>query len=261
MKINLTEKGDLMSYGKKPKMILFDVGGTLFNGGKFLLYNGLEKLRLAAENPDVTDTDALVSLWEEFLDDVNNSLKSKSGTTLDMPLSAVIRYMTMNTGLYFSLSMPEQEEIFDRYNSERRVIDGVPELLNTIRSLGIRSAVISNNAMSGDGLALAVNHWIKDNYFEFCLTSSDLLLSKPDKRIFEAAAAFAGVDTKDCWYCGDGFVPDVYGSFNSSMTPVLIDVKSSLPLEMRKDDRGEYMAVNSWKALSEFLMNLEQTEE
>ncbi len=245
-----------MSYNKKPEMIFFDVGGTLFNGGRFLLYNGLEKLRLAAQNPDVTDTQTLVSLWEEFLDDVNNSLKSKSGTALDMPLSAVIRYMTMNTGLHFSLSMPEQEEIFDRFNSGRSVIDGVPELLGTIHSLGIRSAVISNNAMSGDGLALAVNHWIKDNYFEFFLTSSDLLLCKPDKRIFEAAAAFAGLDAKDCWYCGDGFIPDVCGSFNSSMTPVLIDVNSSVPLEMRKDSRGAYMAVKSWQALREYLLNI-----
>ncbi len=251
----------MMSYSKTPKMIFFDVGGTLFDGGNFLLYNGLEKLRLAALNPDVTDTDTLVSLWEEYLDDVNNSLKSKSGTTLDMPLSAVIRYMTMNTGLYFSLSMPEQEEIFDRHNSERKVIDGVPELLSTIHSLGIRSAVISNNAMSGDGLALAINRWIPNNYFEFFLTSSDLLLCKPDKRIFEAAAAFAGLDTKDCWYCGDGFIPDVYGSFNSGMTPVLIDVNSSVSLEMRKDSRGEYMAVNSWHALGEYLLNINKTEE
>lgn len=245
-----------MSYNKKPKMILFDVGGTLFEGGKFLLYNGLDKLRLTAQNPDVTDTDTLVSLWEEYLDDVNNSLKSKSGTTLDMPLSAVIRYMTMNTGLKFSLSMPEQEEIFDRFNSERKVIEGVSELLGTINSLGIRSAVISNNAMSGDGLKLAVNHWIKDNYFEFFLTSSDLLLCKPDKRIFEAAAGYAGLETVDCWYCGDGFIPDVYGSFNSSMTPVLIDVSSDMPLEMRKDSRGEYMAVNCWHVLSEYLLKL-----
>ena len=244
-------------YGKKPKMILFDVGGTLFNGGKFLLYNGLDKLRLAAQNPEVTDTDTLVKLWEEYMDDVNNSLKSKSGATLDMPLSAVIRYMTMNTGLHYSLSMPEQEEIFDRFNSERKVIDGVPELLSTIHSLSIRAAVISNNAMSGDGLALAIKRWIPNEKFEFFLTSADVLLAKPDKRIFESAATYAHLSTQDCWYCGDGFVPDVCGSFNSGMTPVLIDVKSSLPLEMRKDDRGEYMVVNSWKALSEFLVNLE----
>lgn len=246
-----------MSYDKKPKMILFDVGGTLFDGGKFLLYNGLDKLRLAAENPEVTDTETLVKLWDEYTDDVNNSLKSKSGTVLDMPLSAVLKYITMITGLRFKLSMPELEEIFDRHNSERKVIDGVPELLDTIASLGIRSAVISNNAMSGDGLELAIKHWIPVEKFEFSLTSADILLCKPDKRIFEVAAAFAGLDTEDCWYCGDGKRPDVDGSFNSGMTPILLDTASSLPLEMRKDGGREYMTVNSWHVLKDVLMGLQ----
>ncbi len=250
-------RGDVMSYGKKPKMILFDVGGTLFDDSKCVPIDGLEKLRLAAENPDVTDDETLAALWEEYMSDINNSLKAKSGTTLDMPLSAAIKYVTMKTGLHFKISMPEQEEIFDRYNSTRKVIDGVPELLEAIASLGIRSAVISNNAMSGDGLALALKHWIPNQKFEFVLTSADLLLTKPDSRIFEAAASFAHLDTEDCWYCGDGRVPDVDGSFGSKMTPVLIDTASPLPLEMRTDGGREYMTVNSWHVLKYVLTELQ----
>ena len=37
-----------MDYSTKPSMILFDVGGTLFKGGNFSAYNGLEALRLQA---------------------------------------------------------------------------------------------------------------------------------------------------------------------------------------------------------------------
>lgn len=40
-----------MPYNIKPKMILFDVGGTLFDDGKCVPVDGLSKLRLAAENP------------------------------------------------------------------------------------------------------------------------------------------------------------------------------------------------------------------
>ncbi len=245
-----------MSYGKKPKMILFDVGGTLFDDSACIPLDGLARLRLAAVNPDVTDDQTLAALWDGYMSDINNSLRSKSGATLDMPLLAAIKYVTMKTGLRFNISMPEQEEIFDRYNSERRVIDGVPELLEAISSLGIRSAVISNNAMSGDGLELAVKHWIENEKFEFFLTSADILLCKPDSRIFEAAAAFADLDPQDCWYCGDGRRPDVDGSFNSGMTPVLLDTASSLPLEMRTDGGREYMAVNSWHVLKDILLKL-----
>lgn len=246
-----------MSYNKKPEMILFDVGGTLFDDGKCIPIDGLKKLRLAADNPEVTDDATLASLWDEYTDEVFTGLKSKSGTFLDIHLSAPIKYVTMKTGLHFSISMAEQEEIFDRYNSARKVIDGVKELLETIHNMGIRAAVISNNVMSGEGLALAIKRWIPEEKFEFFLTSADVTFSKPDKAIFEAASGFAHLDPADCWYCGDGRIPDVDGAKNSGMTPVLLDVKSEIPLEMRTDGgRGEYMTVNHWNVLKEHLLSL-----
>lgn len=246
-----------MKYNKKPKMIFFDVGGTLFDDGKCIPINGLSKLRLAADNPDVTDDITLASLWDEYMNEVNVGLKSKSGTFLDIPLSAPIKYVTMKTGLRFSISMAEQEEIFDRYNSTRKVIDGVSELLAALHKSGIRTAVISNNVMSGESLALAINRWIPTAKFEFCLTSADITFSKPDKVIFEAAASYAHIDTADCWYCGDGRIPDVDGAKNSGMTPVLLDVKSEIPFEMRTDGgRGEYLTVNHWDILKNHICSL-----
>ncbi len=243
-----------MSYNVKPKMILFDVGGTLFHGGKFSSADGLSKLRLYAKNPQVTDDETLVSLWNEYMEETHIPLKSKSGITLDMPLSAVIKYITMNAGLHFDISIAEQEEIFDRFNSQREVIDGVKELLLTLEKLNIRTAVISNNAMSGEGLKLAIDRWIPENNFEFILTSADLLFAKPDKSLFVAAAKYAHLNTTDCWYCGDGRIPDVDGGKNAGMKPVLLDEKSDIPLEMRTDGgRGEYMTVNNWKELEKFL--------
>ena len=243
-----------MVYDKKPAMILFDVGGTLFDDGPCIPRDGLAKLRLAAVNPEVTDDDTLAALWAEYMDEVNVGLKSKSGAVLDMPLSAAIKYTTMHTGLHFDISMAQQEEIFDRYNSTRAVIDGVEQLLAAINDMGIRAAVISNNAMSGEGLALAIKRWIPSANMEFYLTSADLLLTKPSKSIFTAAAGYAQLDPADCWYCGDGRVPDVDGGKNGGMTPVLLDTKAAVALEMRTDGgRGEYMAVNGWGALEEYL--------
>ena len=244
-----------MSYTKKPEMILFDVGGTLFDDGKCIPADGLAKLRLAADNPEVTDNETLAALWDEYMNDVSG-LKSKSGTYLDFLLSSPIKYVTMKTGLHYSISMAEQEEIFDRYNSSRMVIDGVKELLETIDKLSIRTAVISNNAMSGESLSLAIKRWIPEEKFEFFLTSADISFSKPDKRIFETAAGYAHLETSDCWYCGDGRIPDVDGAKNSGMTPILLDVESKIPFEMRTDGgRGEYLAINSWKVLNEHLLN------
>lgn len=242
-----------MAYNKKPGMILFDVGGTLFDDGPCIPVDGLKQLRLAAKNPDITNDSTLALLWGEYMSEISG-LKSKSGIALDMPLSAAIRYVTMKTGLVFDIPMIEQEEIFDRFNSSREVMDGIPELLDMLHSLSICTAVISNNAMSSDSLSLALTRWIPNERFEFVLTSADILFCKPDKNIFLTAAGYARLDPNDCWYCGDSYIPDVFGSSGVGMSPVLLDRKSSVPLEIRSaKDGGEYMSVNSWHSLIAFL--------
>jgi len=242
-----------MSYDKKPKMMLFDVGGTLFDDGKCNPADGFEKLRHYALNPGVTNKDFLSECWKEYLDEVSG-IKSESGIKLDVPLSSVIRYVTMKAGLIFDISMPEQEEIFDRYNSSRQVIDGIPELLDELNSLGIRAAVISNNMMSGESLSLAIKHWIPSANFEFCLTSADILFTKPSKNIFVAALKYAGLEPRECLYCGDSKISDVYGSSSCGMLPVLLDVKSALPIEFRNDEQCEkYLAINNWNVLKDYI--------
>ncbi len=247
----------VMSYSQKPKMVLFDVGGTLYKGDSFSAANGLDALRKLATNPDITDTAAMATLWDSYADEIGSGHKSTSGTTLDFPLSGALKFITMNTGLRFDISMYEQEEIFDRFNSSRRLICGITELIISLKSLGIRTAVISNNAMSGESLTLAVKHWIPDSDMEFCFTSSDILLSKPDRNIFDTALAYAGLNASDCWYCGDSFTPDVYGAKSAGLTPVLIDVNSSVPVQFRTEDSvGEYMVVNNWAELAKHIENI-----
>ena len=245
-----------MNYNKKPKMILFDVGGTLFEDGKCNPADGFEKVRLAAINPEKTTAEKLAQYWDKYIKEVSG-IRSESGVTLDIPLSAVIRYATMHGGLIFNRPMAELEEIFDRYNSSREVIDGIPELLDKLGSLGIRTAVISNNMMSGESLALAIKRWIPNSDFEFCLTSADILFTKPSSDIFECALNYASLSPSDCWYCGDSKIPDVYGSSRCGMSPVLIDKNSEKDFAFRSDEHCEnYIAVNNWNALKEFLSKL-----
>ena len=245
-----------MNYDKKPKMILFDVGGTLFEGGKCDFVNGFEMVRRSSLNPEVTTAEKLTEYWDTFLDEVSG-LKSKNNVSLDIPLSAVIKYSTMRAGLVFDIPMAQQEEIFDRYNSTRKVIDGVPELLEKLGELGIRTAIISNNMMSGESLSLALKWWIPSSDFEFCLTSSDILFTKPSSDIFTCALNYASLDPSECWYCGDSIIPDVYGSSRSGMSPVLFDPKSKKPFEYRSDNKcKKYLTVNHWNVLTDFLCEI-----
>lgn len=245
-----------MQYTQKPKMILFDVGETLFNDGKCNVQAGFEALLNYAVNPHVTCAETLNKKWNEYLQSVGKAV-SQSGVKLETPLSSVLKFVSMQTGLEFDITVAEQEEIFDRFNSSRRVFDGIPQLLAFLNASDIRTAVISNNMMSGESLALSLNRFIPENKFEFCVTSADLLFCKPSKEIFVSAACKAGINPTDCWYCGDGRIPDVDGAKNAGMAPVLFDINSENPVEFRTDgNRGRYLAVNSWVSLMNYTKEL-----
>ena len=242
-----------MAFNKRPKMILFDVGGTLFADGKFSAIDGLSALRKAALNPEVTDDNALLSLWNEFEEKVKAFLPS----CFELPLSAILKYVIHNSGLKFNMSVTELEELFDLSNSPRSVIDFVPELLHTLKDLGIRSAVISNNAMSCESLTIALNRWIRDNNFEFVLTSADFIFPKPHSELFLSAANSAGLSASQCMYCGDTFIADVKGSLDAGMYAVLLDKSADADIQLCTDDsQREYLRVNSWNALRSYLSQL-----
>ena len=247
-----------MKYQKKPKMIFFDLGGTLVKDGAFYPINGLRALAEAAQNGRPGDAERMLKCWHELYDEVHPYYKSRSGVEADIYLPAILQYIFMKCGLKFSQTMDELEEIFDRYDTSREVMPGIVSLLQYLDQIGIRTAVISNNMVSGRGLALSVKHWIPEAKMEFVLSSADLLLAKPWGGLFEAAAAYAGVDPADCWYCGDSIVPDVDGARNGGMTPVFIDSKSSVPLEYRTDGcREPFLTVNHWSALEAMLKQLD----
>lgn len=246
-----------MSYDKKPKMILFDVGGTLFDDGKFNALDGLKAIRAAAINPEKTNDNTLLALWNEFENKVKAALPKCDGFSFELPLSATLKYVTHNSGLKFNGSFSELEEIFDRYNSERRVIDFVPELLISLKGQGIRTAVISNNAMSGEGLFSALKRWIPCESFEFVLTSADFIFPKPSGELFVSAANSACLPPSDCWYCGDSLIADIKGSLDAGMHGVLLNKTADREIKICRDDKQrEYMEVNSWDALNRYILTL-----
>lgn len=239
-----------MTYSTKPKMILFDVGGTLFEDGKFSALDGLKAVREVSLNPKGSDDSSLLSLWNELEDKVRSSFPS----SFELPLSATLKYVIHNSGLKFNKSGPELEEIFDRFNSQRRVIDFVPELLKSLKDLGIRTAVISNNAMSGEGLSLALKRWLPDADFEFVLTSADFIFPKPHKELFISAANSAHLSPSVCWYCGDSPFADIKGALDAGMHAVLLDKTADREIQLCRDEKQrEFLKVNNWSALKKYL--------
>lgn len=233
----------------KPKLVLFDFGGTLIEDGDFQLYAGLDQLRLAADNPEVTTTEVMCDLWHSIEDRLIRREKTEYGYVLDVQLSGALRIIFTLTGLQYSIDIAQCEIIFDRFNAERKPTPYMAELLNALDAAGIRTAVISNTVLSGEAMATAINDRLPNNKMEFILTSADYLFCKPASDMFAVAAKRAGVEPNECWYLGDSFGPDVIGGHSVGMLPVLYESELDTPFE-RKELKGKtYYVVNSWAEL------------
>lgn len=229
---------------KKPKMVLFDFGGTLCTGS-FDLEKGMEALRLAANNHDCATTKEMCGMWREASDYLRSNTNK-----VETPLDAVLRGILIRCGLRYDFGVDECGTIFDSANSEgRKPLPFIEELLRVLHEKGIRTAVISNNALSGKQLKRVIDFQIPRNKFEFIFSSADFLMCKPAPDMFEAAAKFARLAPSECWYCGDSFGDDVRGSHKAGMFAVHYAADSEIPFELKTDNQKAYAVINDWRAL------------
>lgn len=57
---------------------------------------------------------------------------------------------------------------------------------------------------------------------DYSLVSSEYIVKKPDKQIFEYTAKQLGLETHECIYVGDNYNIDILGSRNAGMTPIYV---------------------------------------
>jgi putative hydrolase of the HAD superfamily len=115
---------------------------------------------------------------------------------------------------------------------------GVPAALELLRGAGATLGVITNaDGAVRDGLArLGVAR-----YLDVVMTPSKAGATKPNRRIFEAALAEAGVPASRAWHVGDDPVGDAGGAKAAGLSAVLIRGKSdaasdSFPTAARVDE-------------------------
>ena len=75
---------------KKPKLVLFDFGGTLFNSTPFDVKSGMEAVRKSADNPDAVTTEGLCALWRELDGKIQSSKRKESGNCVDIELAQML---------------------------------------------------------------------------------------------------------------------------------------------------------------------------
>ncbi len=201
----------------KPKMILFDYGGTLLYEQNFDFRRGEQAVfRHIKENPHNTTLEQVGILDKELFGNADKC--RKMGYEIhELPL---LRCKYESLGIKFDIPLEEVETLLWDNASEGGKMPYISELLVFLDKSGIRTGVISNIGWSGNALSRRINQLLPENHFEFILASSEYAVRKPNPVLFQVALNKANLSPDEVWYCGDNIQADIFGAHGAGIFPV-----------------------------------------
>lgn len=101
------------------------------------------------------------------------------------------------------------QQVLDKYNSDynsdvlylTKVYDGIHKLLNTLRSKGVKLAVLSNKPH--DTTTMVLDKLFPEKPFDAFFGAREGVPLKPDPAALNELVSLLGVDKADCLYVGD----------------------------------------------------------
>lgn len=241
----------------KPEMIIFDNGHTLLYEPDWNSERGNRALfEHIAKNPKgVTVEEYMTACFEVF------GIMEEIRKTHNCDISAGIgnKVVAELLGIEFSLTPLERETVFWTAASNGAVMPFADEMLAHLNEIGIRTAVISNLAWSGDALSERFDRLLPNNKFEFVITSSDYMYRKPSRVLFDIALNKAGLSADKVWYCGNSITADVEGAHGAGIFPVLYEGETPGDINPHSGQNDgikvnyEYLHIHDWRDLTAVL--------
>lgn len=239
----------------KPKMLLFDYGGTLLYETKFDFSKGEQAVFQHIKwNPRNITLEQARALGNELFGDVGQCRKMG----YEVHEWQLLRCKYESLGIAFDISLEEVETLLWDNASVGGKMPYISELLEFLYKSGIRTGVISNICWSGNALSRKIQRFLPENHFEFILASSEYAVRKPNPILFQVALNKAGLAPEEVWYCGDRMKPDVCGAHRAGIFPVFYE--GELPEDTEQVSRepvGEvdfpYLHIRDWRELISIL--------
>lgn len=233
-----------------PKMIIFDYGETLLCEPDWDTDRGnVELLKYATKNPNNCTVDDVRKgaemIFGEYIGNIRKMGYDISGQVGD-------RLLYDSLGMEFSLSPLEMETVFWDAACKGTVMPDADKLLDYLNANGIRTAVISNNLWSGEALTKRFDRLLPNNRFEFVMTSSDYLVRKPNRLLFDIALQKAGLQPNEVWYCGDNPTADAEGAAQVGIYPIWYSTNTDDSPEC------EHTQIHEWQELIDLLEQLKR---
>lgn len=192
-----------------PKGILFDTDNTLYD------YEPAHAAAQRAVEKKVIDTFSIkgADFNTAFLQ-ARADIKHRLGATAAshsrlLYMQRMLEIMGLGSQVLIALDL--EQTYWRTFLSAAVLFDGVTELLDDIRLLGIPSAVVTD--LTAQIQFRKIVYFGLDNYFDHIVTSEEVGKDKPDAGMFQLAISKMQLrDEGPIWMIGDNPVNDIKGS-------------------------------------------------
>jgi putative hydrolase of the HAD superfamily len=223
---------------RKPKGVIFDLGGTILFLESVNAINGSRKQLEFLDN----DADITVEEFQSKIEEINNDVfRLQDETHIQVRIQETYRLVFETLGLSSSIDYSEMTRIFWNAAVKYRPNDGIYDVLDTLDKYGIKTGILSNASFTGDVLTEELEKHNLAHRFSFLISTADYGIRKPDKRIFDVAIKKIGLAPEDIWFVGDKVDYDIKGAINAGLFPVLYNWRNE---SMEID--SEHLIVKGW---------------
>ena len=194
--------------------VLFDLGNTIINNINIDLKNGFNKL-IQKYNINCQNITSSIETILQLIRQRND---------FELPAIEILQIFEELLNFKFNDDYYEVEYELLKYCSIDALMDGVLEVLEYLKNNNIRMGIVSNSIFSSQCL----ERWLCDYkilyYFEFVISSSDVIYRKPTKQIFETSYIHLNnIDKKKILFIGDSFDIDYVGATSFGFDSILIN--------------------------------------
>jgi putative hydrolase of the HAD superfamily len=237
----------------KPDMILFDFGGTiLLDDPEPDFVNGTKKVMELADDTNGA-TPEEVQKFADILVDI--SFEDRKNRIIQVTEQSFNRFLYGYFGIKFSRMPFELERTFWDNAFHFKPAPGIDELFAFLDRLGIRKAILSNNAFEESTLRYELDKHFSDKEFEFVISTADYCFRKPSPMIFNLALKIAGLEKENVWYAGNSQTCDVAGAYNAGILPAWYNPVNEVLVDEYK--HIEHLEISCWHQLIEIMEEME----
>ena len=199
---------------KFPKVIVFDVGGTLIKNIDFDFNRGFQYLKLVF-NSDDSFIDRCNTFKKDIIDKRDNTEKEISFKDLIDYLSKYYQIKQNNNFLFI-------EENFRKSLYKSSMIPNADTILKYLSDKGIKLYCFSNSMFSSEEIKLELDQYDLSKYFISITSSADYGYRKPSKKVF---SQYLDKET-DIWFIGNEIKYDIMPVLDLGGRPIMYSNKT-----------------------------------